>query len=86
MEAHKKPDTDCQKAQSLVARRLFQIWDQLVLRDGILFRRYESSSGSRVVFQLVVPKSIRKEVLQELHEGAIGGHLGEAKVLNKLKE
>ena len=46
----------------------------------------KSSSGSRNVFQLVVPKSLRKEVLRELHDGAVGGHLGEAKVLNKLKE
>ena len=38
------------------------------------------------MYQLIVPKSHRRKVLHELHDGVYGGHLGEAKVLNKLKE
>ena len=33
-----------------------------------------------------MPKSERTNVLRDLHEGVAGGHLGEAKVLEKLKE
>ena len=85
-EANRMPDPEVQKAQSLETRRLLQLWEQLVIRNGILFRRWESDSGSAGVYQLVVPKSQRKDILRELHEGVVGGHLGEAKVLGKLKE
>ena len=81
-----KPSEDVQKAQSTTARRLLQLWDQLLVRDGILYRRWESADGSRSVLQLVLPRSERKRVLHELHAGATGGHLGETKVLGKLKE
>ena len=85
-EANRMPDPEVQKAQSLETRRLLQLWEQLVIRNGILFRRWESDSGSVGVYQLVVPKSQRKDILRELHEGVVGGHLGEVKVLGKLKE
>ena len=37
-------------------------------------------------FQLILPYSLHDEVLKDLHEGAVGGHLGEGKMLGKLKE
>ena len=85
-EKQAKPDTDQQKAQSLETRRLFQLWEQLVIRDGVLFRQWESPDGSKIVHQLVMPKSERETVVRDLHEGAVGCHLGESKVLEKLKE
>ena len=85
-EVDMKPDSDKLKAQSLEIRCLIQLWDQLVFREGVLFRRWEDPSGCKSVYQLVVPKSERQRVLRELHEGVAGGHLGEAKVLAKLKE
>ena len=85
-EAQAKPSADVQKAHSLATRKLFQIWDQLLIRDGVLFRQWENPTGSRSVLQLVMPKSERTNVLRDLHEGVAGGHLGEAKVLEKLKE
>ena len=57
-----------------------------MIRDGVLFRKWESPDGSKVVYQLVMPKSERDNVLRDLHEGAAGCHLGEYKVLEKLKE
>ena len=75
-----------QKAQSLETCRLLQLWEQLVIHDGILFRRWENHDGIKSVYQLIVPKSQRRKVLHELHDGVSGGHQGEAKVLNKLKE
>ena len=37
-------------------------------------------------FQLILPYLLHDEVLNDLHEGAVGGHLGEWKMLGKLKE
>jgi len=71
---------------TLESRRLLQLWDQLLLKDNVLFCRLPSPTGQGLCDKLVVPKSIRTEVLKELHEGAIGGHLGSDKTLWKLKE
>lgn len=36
--------------------------------------------------QLVVPGVYRNEILQELHDGIVGGHLDQVKTLSHLKE
>ena len=36
--------------------------------------------------QLVVPSVLRNEILQELHAGALEGHLGEDKTIAKIQE
>ena len=36
--------------------------------------------------QLVVPHTLRDEVLEEIHAGVLKGNLGEEKSLHKLKE
>ena len=74
-------------AQSLELRRLLQIWDQLTISDGVLYRLFlDTTQPSGTRYQLVVPRCMRHKVLKEVHEGAMGGHLGEEKTLQKLKE
>ena len=54
--------------------------------SGVLKRRFEDEKGKAVMFQWVVPKQQRKEILHHLHGGPMGAHLGESKTLQKLKE
>ena len=63
-EAAEKPEVDVQKAQSLETCRLLQPWEQLVIHDSILFRRWENHDGIKSVYQLIVPKSQRRKVLR----------------------
>ena len=64
-----------------------QLWDQLLLQQDVLFCRLPSPTGQGSCDKLVVPKSLCVEVLKELHEGTVGGHLGSEKTLwKKLKE
>ena len=63
---------------STEVRRLLQIWDQLVLHQGVLCRRSKSHNGSEQL-QIVVPDALKNEILSDLHEGAAGGHLGSDK-------
>ena len=72
-ESMDKPSEDVQKAQSRDTRRLFQLWEQLLVRDGLLYRSWESPDGTQSVLQLVLPKAERSRVLHELHAGAVGG-------------
>ena len=40
----------------------------------------------KVIHQLVIPLSKRSEVLKEMHEGTLGGHLGDDKTLARVRE
>ena len=71
---------------SKASRRMLQIWDQLTFCDGVLCRRYEADDSSSMIAQVIVPKALRDEVLADLHEGTLGGHLRVEKTLAWLKE
>ena len=85
-ENNTKPSAEEIKAASRNTRRLFQLWDQLLVRDNVLFRKYEHPDESKSTLQLVLPKSKVEDVLRELHEGTVGGHFGEDKTLSRVKE
>jgi hypothetical protein len=55
-----------------------------VLTDGLLYRRNVAHLGNDKL--LVVPKSIRNEILYECHDSPLtGGHLGFSKTFTKIK-
>ena len=74
------------QALSRSTRRLFQIWDQLSIRDGKLYRIFLNNQNDTTHLQLIVPQCKRDEVLKETHEGSMGGHLGEDKTLARIRE
>ena len=65
---------------------MVQIWDQLIIKDDLLWRLFENNAGTGCITQLVVPNSLKTAVLHGVHEGVLGGHLGVDKSLGKLKE
>ena len=86
-EADCKPDEESLRGCSRAVRQLFQLWDQLVVVNGVLYRRFESFKGKKQDhLQLVVPTEMREQILRELHEGVASGHLGQDKTLHRLKE
>jgi len=85
-QCNRQPLMNESKGESLEYRRLLQQWDQLLVQDGILWRLYAQPREGLSWKQLVVPKTFRTDILKHLHEGVTGGHLGQEKTLNKLKE
>jgi len=81
-----RPSDETAKGKSSHHRRLLQLWDQLIVQDQLLFRRFENDEGSSHHTQLVVPRSLRDQVLRDLHGGALSGHFGEDKTLGRLRE
>ena len=81
-----KPSDGSLRAMDPHARRLFQLWDQLLIKQGCLYRVYVRSIDGSSLLQFVAPKSIREEVLKDLHEGVMGGHLGEDKTFDRVRE
>ena len=78
-EKHIKPSEREVKSMSSQAWRLFQIWNQLKVSGDCLYQKYINPVDGHHALQLVVPVSIRDNVLRDLHEGVMAGHLGEDK-------
>ena len=71
-------------------QRNFQVswaqWDSLRLMGGVLYRLWESPAGDRVVWQIVVPKKLQREVFSQLHSSLSAGHFGVTKTLSRVRE
>ena len=60
-------------------------WSMLAVRDGVLFRKWESERGDEITWKLVLPDSLRADVLKQLHDGPAAGHLGFKKTTDRVK-
>ena len=85
LHAGRKPEGDDLRAYSPLVRRLLQQWQQLEVKGGVLWRRFVNPDGSHRL-QLIIPQALHSEVLQELHAGLSGGHLGEERTFKRLQE
>ena len=81
------PSKEEQKMGSPSMRRLYQLWDQLQLIEGVLYCKFPQKKFVSICSdKLVVPEVLKKDILNSLHSGPFGRHLGEDKTLEKLKE
>ena len=85
-EVNQYPPADRVKEFDTEGRRLIQIWDQLMVKEGVLYRMFIGRGNYESYLQLIVPQILGETVLAELHEGSTEGHLGQEKTLDKLKE
>ncbi|XDV17974.1 hypothetical protein PO909_023762 [Leuciscus waleckii] len=69
------PPSPAERRQlSKAALVLLRQWDRLVDREGVLHRRVFRPDGGEEGFQLVLPITLRREVLAQVHQGH--GHQG----------
>ena len=60
--------------------------EQFILRDGVLLYRYVSDDPFEPeTYKLVVPETLRQDILELAHDVPTSGHLGITKTLAKLK-
>ena len=59
--------------------------DGIILKDGLLFRKYFGETGSDKYYPIFIPKQLVNEVLRSLH-GDCGKHRGIAKTINAYRE
>ena len=70
-----KPPTAELTQHSPATRHYVALWDQLIL-DGDLLYKIHRGPFNDLYRQLIVPKSLRKEVLTFAHSSLLSGHLG----------
>ena len=54
--------------------------ERIILKDGLLLRKYFGETGSVKYYQIFIPKHLVKEVLRSLH-GEFGKHPGISKTI-----
>ena len=86
LEAGQKPSKDERKTYREETLSLVSQWERLSLRDGLLYRRYEPPTPLPPIWQLVLPAELRKEVLHQLHDLRVTGHLGIRRTVHRLQQ
>ncbi|GFW79112.1 retrovirus-related Pol polyprotein from transposon 412 [Trichonephila clavipes] len=81
-----KPSWQDISAYSPTTKQYWALWNSLHLRNGVLYRKFESEDGKTFRWQLVLPRSRIPEVLKELHGSPTGGHFGVMKPLHRVRE
>ena len=81
-----QPDEKQLKDTSPACRYYFNVEHSILLKDDILFKEFISKDGNYTYLQLLLPRSLRNEVLQQMHDSLISGHLGIKKDHCKDKE
>lgn len=57
-----------QKQVSLSGLTMIRQWDQLVARDGVLYRQVFRSDGGEPILQLLLPAVLKTDVLTQVHQ------------------
>ncbi|GFV89785.1 retrovirus-related Pol polyprotein from transposon 412 [Trichonephila clavipes] len=81
-----KPSWQDISAYSPTTKQYWALWNSLYLRNGVLYRKFESEDGKTFRWQLVLPRSRIPEVLKELHGSPTGGHYCVMKTLHRVRE
>ena len=79
-----KPDQSDISKYSPEVKYNWNHWDSLYVKNNILFRNFENESSKETIWQIVLPKALRKFVLKQVHDSVTGGHLGITKTLSKV--
>ncbi|VDI20887.1 Hypothetical predicted protein [Mytilus galloprovincialis] len=68
---------------STATRHYWHIWDSIVLINGLLYKNFSRRDGVEDHIQFLVPFLLKKEILENMHNSILSGHLGKKKTKAK---
>uniref|UniRef100_A0A3P9J3I3 Gypsy retrotransposon integrase-like protein 1 n=1 Tax=Oryzias latipes TaxID=8090 RepID=A0A3P9J3I3_ORYLA len=86
VEAGRKPEWGEVAGCSPGSKGLFEKFDALRLKDGVLQRAWKEPATGEERWQVVVPRTLRNSVLQGCHGAAGSGHFGVSKTLRRIRQ
>lgn len=84
IESKYKPEDSELRLQGPATRALWLLESCLSISDGVLY--YTWMDRSEQNHCLVVPNSLKTEVLQHCHDSRVAGHLGQQKTVERVKQ
>ena len=86
MDEGEIPEREQVALKSPAIRKYWLCWSQVERRGGVLYYRWVSDIGSLSQLRLLVPKSLKREVMEFCHSPALSGHLGVGKTLHRARQ
>ena len=86
LNSHDRPPWSTVAPCSETLKYYWAQWDSLRLSEGVLYRLWESPTGDRVVWLILLPKKLQREVFNHLHSSTSAGHFGVTKTLSRVRE
>ncbi len=86
IESGPRPEWSVVAPYSAALKCYWAQWDSLRVKEGVLYRLWESPRGDQTVWQLIVPRSLQQDVFQQLHCSPTAGHFGVTKTLRRVRE
>ena len=68
------------------AKIYWTLWDALIIKNGVLYRKWIAPNLKTEVLQIVVPRNRINQILEEAHDSPVGGHFGVNKTLEKIRK
>ena len=84
-ESQEKPFWKDVELQSSSVKSLWNEWQRLEIRNGVLCRRWISTDELQTRYQVILPHAYRTEFIQMAYSGINGGHLGRSKTEEQVK-
>ena len=72
----------CQKGPA--TRHYWNLWSSLEIHEGVLYRQFFYKQGTGNHLQLLLPRSMKADVMRQMHNGLLSGHLGRKKTKEKV--
>jgi hypothetical protein len=79
-----KPSPQEMEVKSPASRHYWLLWDNLILKNGVLLKCLNCQSTDGGNHQLMVPVSLQHELIGQMHCSLTAGHLGIKKTKSKL--
>lgn len=67
-------------------RHYLLIWNSLVIHEGVLHRKTTQQGGTNPRLQVIVPDEMKEEIMKQMHDCQLSGHLGEKRTRKKLQQ
>ena len=82
--SERRPTSQEMSVMSPASRHYWIIWDALFFQDSLLCKKFIKKDGTGEYIQFIVPTSMKKEVLHQMHDSVLSGHLGCKKTKAKI--
>jgi len=77
------PERKGVESESPALRHYWLCYEQLVMKDGVMFYKWKTGIGERVLF--IVPASLRKQILDLSHKSILAAHPGLHRTVDRLR-
>ena len=79
-----RPKSQDMITKSPACRHYWIIWDVLVIKDRILLKKFFKKDGTGGYLQFLVPRAMKTNILFQMHNSLLSGHIGCKKTREKI--